>query len=74
MMLKLAHSAGRVAIEMMWSALVALGSQLVEYLILRDAYADVCYTHLRGFIRKYVTDILPQSKGDDLLHIIKKNE
>uniref|UniRef100_A0A915PSD8 Uncharacterized protein n=1 Tax=Setaria digitata TaxID=48799 RepID=A0A915PSD8_9BILA len=69
LMLEVAHSVGRTTVEMMWSAVVGISSQLVEYLISHDCYTTVCFDRLRAFRMKFCPDGSDIVRGDDILRL-----
>ncbi|MCP9259073.1 Cell division control protein 45-like protein [Dirofilaria immitis] len=69
LMLEIAHSVGRTTVEMMWSAVVGISSQLVEYLISHDCYTTACFDRLRVFRMKFCPDGSDVVRGDDILRL-----
>lgn len=68
-MLEVAHSVGRTTVEMMWSAVVGISSQIVEYLISHECYTTVCFDRLRAFRMKFCPDGSDIVRGDDILRL-----
>ncbi|VDK34499.1 unnamed protein product [Gongylonema pulchrum] len=69
LMLEIAHSIGRTNVEMMWSAVIGLSSQLAEYLISHSFYTATCFDRLRPFIRKFIPESTDATRGDDMLRL-----